>query len=134
MSENRWCWRPVPDGTTNGPYQCCVQGRRRRDGSRYAISEWWLDPHTQGPGAHAHPEDDVFYVIAGTLSVRVGDDWVEAPPGAFVLVPGGMLHGFENRGEERAGLLNFSVPGLFETHMPNIAAWFAEHPPQDAGR
>ena len=27
---------------------------------RYSISEWWLDAHTQGPGAHAHPEDDIF--------------------------------------------------------------------------
>ena len=24
----------------------------------YSISEWWLEPHTKGPGAHAHPEDD----------------------------------------------------------------------------
>jgi hypothetical protein len=31
--------------------------------SRYSISEWWLEPHTQGPGAHAHPEDEIFYVI-----------------------------------------------------------------------
>ncbi len=28
--------------------------------SRYSISEWWLEPHTQGPGAHSHPEDDIF--------------------------------------------------------------------------
>ena len=25
-------------------------------------------------------------------------------------------------------------PGDFEPHMPGIAEWFAEHPPQDAGR
>jgi hypothetical protein len=25
---------------------------------RYSISEWWLDPHTEGPGAHSHPEDE----------------------------------------------------------------------------
>ena len=25
----------------------------------YAISEWWLDPHTKGPGPHFHPDDDV---------------------------------------------------------------------------
>jgi hypothetical protein len=22
---------------------------------RYSISEWWLEPRTQGPGAHSHP-------------------------------------------------------------------------------
>jgi mannose-6-phosphate isomerase-like protein (cupin superfamily) len=34
--------------------------------SLYSISQWWLEPHTQGPGAHTHPEDDVFFVIEGT--------------------------------------------------------------------
>lgn len=34
---------------------------------RYNVSEWWLDPHTLGPGAHSHDEDDIFYVIEGTM-------------------------------------------------------------------
>ena len=46
--------------------------------SRYSISEWWLDPHTQGPGAHAHPEDDIFYVIEGTMSVLVDGKWIDS--------------------------------------------------------
>ena len=99
---------------------------------RYSISEWWLEPHTQGPGAHSHAEDDIFYVIEGTMSVRVGDAWTDAPRGSFVLVPGGTTHDFENRGEVRAGVLNLSIPGAFEPHMPAIAQWFAEHPPGDA--
>ena len=101
--------------------------------SRYSISEWWLEPHTQGPGAHAHPEDDVFYVIEGVMSFLVDGAWVDAPRGAFVLVPGGATHDFENRGTVRAGVLNLSIPGNFEQHMPGIAAWFAEHPPGPAG-
>jgi len=101
--------------------------------SRYSISEWWLDPHTQGPGAHAHPEDDVFYVIEGEMSLLIGDEWVRAARGAFVLVPGGVTHDFENRGDVRAGILNLSIPGPFEPAMPAIVQWFAEHPPGDAG-
>lgn len=96
---------------------------------RYSISKWWFDPHTQGPGADSHPEDDVFFVLAGTMSFSVSDRWVDAPPGSFVLVPGYVMHDFENRTEERAGVLNVSVPGDFEEHMPAIADWFAEHPP-----
>jgi mannose-6-phosphate isomerase-like protein (cupin superfamily) len=97
----------------------------------YSISEWRLDPHTTGPGAHTHAEDDVFYVIAGTMSVLVGDRWVDAPKGAFVLVPGGVTHDFENRSDARAGILNFSHPGDFEQHMPGIVEWFADHPAGD---
>jgi mannose-6-phosphate isomerase-like protein (cupin superfamily) len=101
---------------------------------RYSISEWWLDPHTQGPGAHAHAEDDVFYVIEGTMSFLVGDEWLAATKGSFVLVPGGVRHDFENRSDARAGVLNLSIPGNFEDDMPAIVQWFAEHPPGDAGR
>jgi quercetin dioxygenase-like cupin family protein len=48
---------------------------------RYSVSEWWLEPRTRGPEVHSHPEDHVFYVIAGTLSLRVNDDWshIRAP-------------------------------------------------------
>ncbi|MGQ0543748.1 MAG: cupin domain-containing protein [Betaproteobacteria bacterium] len=109
----------------------------KADGSEtaagYSISEWWLEPHTQGPGAHSHAEDDVFYVLEGTMSFRLGDEWLDASRGAFVLVPGGMTHDFENRGAVRAGVLNLSVPGNFERSMPEIARWFAEHPPGHAG-
>jgi mannose-6-phosphate isomerase-like protein (cupin superfamily) len=100
-------------------------------GRGYSISEWWLDPYTKGPGAHSHPEDDVFYVLAGTISVLVGTEWVEASAGSLVLVPGEVTHDFENRGSERAGLLNLKTPGDFEDQMPGIAQWFAEHPPGD---
>lgn len=99
--------------------------------SRCSISEWWLEPHTKGPGAHAHPKDDVFYVLEGTMSVLVGDRWTDAPRGSFVLVPGGVVHDFENRGDERAGVLNLSLPGPFEPQMPQIVHWFARHPPGD---
>ncbi|MGH9440445.1 MAG: cupin domain-containing protein [Terriglobia bacterium] len=99
----------------------------------YSISEWWLEPNTQGPGAHSHPEDDIFYVLEGTMSFLIGDRWVDAAKGSFVLAPGGVTHDFENRGSVRAGALNFSSPGNFEQHMPDISEWFVKNPPGHAG-
>ncbi len=101
-------------------------------GGRYSISEWWLEPHTRGPGPHRHPEDDVFYVLSGVISFSVDGAWSDAPAGSFVLVPGDVTHTFENRGAERAGMLNVSVPGDFEAAMPGIARWFVERPAADA--
>ena len=98
---------------------------------RYSISEWWLEPHTPGPGPHSHPEDDTFFVLEGTMSFLVGDQWTDAPAGSFVLVPGGVTHAFDNRGDTRAGALNLSAPGDFEERMPGIADWFIA---RDAGR
>ncbi|MBC6906497.1 cupin domain-containing protein [Saccharophagus sp. K07] len=100
--------------------------------SCYSISEWWLEPHTKGPGAHSHPEDDVFFVIEGTMTFLLGEQWNDAPKGSFVLAPGGMIHDFENRTDARAGVLNLSIPGPFEPQMPMIVDWFTKNPPGDA--
>src|SRR4051812_43621798 len=64
---------------------------------RFSFSEWWLRPLTRGPGAHVHPvdEDDLFYVLEGTISFFLGDRWFDAPAGTFVLAPGGVPHDFE---------------------------------------
>lgn len=99
--------------------------------SLYSVSEWWLEPKTQGPGAHSHPEDDLFYVIEGVMSILVGDTWHDCSRGSFVLAPGGITHDFENRGDVRAGVLNFYAPGAFESAMPSIVDWFKENPPKD---
>ena len=86
--------------------------------SRYSISEWWLEPHTQGPGAHSHEKDDIFYVIEGAMSVLVGEEWTHATRGSFILIPGGVTHTFENRGDTRAGVLNLAIP-----RAPSRIAW-----------
>ena len=95
----------------------------------YSISEWWLEPHTEGPGAHSHEaHDDVFYVIEGVMSFRLGDEWIDVPRGGFVRAAPGVTHDFANRSDARAGVLNLYVPGGFERDMPAIVDWFAKNP------
>jgi mannose-6-phosphate isomerase-like protein (cupin superfamily) len=115
-----------------GPLSAVFKADAPETGARYSISEWWLDPHTKGPGPHSHPEDDVFYVLAGTMSVLVDREWIDATAGSFVLVPGTVVHDFENRTGERVGMLNVSTPGDFEQHMGGIAQWFVERSPEDS--
>ena len=91
---------------------------------QYSISEWRLEPYTRGPGAHTHDEDDVFFVIEGTMSFFVGGAWIDATEGSLVIAPGGTAHDFENRTGHPAAALNFSIPGDFEPHMQGIAEWF----------
>ena len=95
---------------------------------RFSVSEWWLEPRTDGPGAHAHEaNDELFYVLEGRPSVLVGDAWIDAPAGAFFMIPAGNMHDFANRTDQRAGLLNVFIPGGFERTMPAIAEWFRTH-------
>lgn len=92
---------------------------------RYSVSEWWLEPATRGPGVHSHEDDHVYYVIAGTLSVRLHDEWSQASTGSYILIPGGTPHDFENRSSARAGFITFNYPGGFEERMPDIASFLA---------
>ncbi len=94
-----------------------------------SISTWSLDPHTAGPGAHRHPEDDIFLVTEGTMSFLVDGTWCDAPVGTFVLVPGGATHDFENRSDAPAAVFSIATPGNFERSMPDIVDWFRDHPP-----
>lgn len=107
-----------------GPVHAVFKADGDETRGQYSISEWWLDAYTRGPGAHTHEEDDVFFVIEGTMSFLVGGAWIDAPKGSLVIAPGGTEHDFENRSAGRAGALNFSVPGDFEPHMEGIAEWF----------
>jgi len=115
-----------------GPVRAVFKADGSETRKRYSISEWWLEPYTRGPGAHQHEEDDVFFVIEGTMSFFVGGAWVDAPRGSFVVAPGGTPHDFENRTGERAGALNISVPGDFEPAMAGIAEWFRDRSAADA--
>lgn len=93
---------------------------------QYSVSEWWLEPRTLGPSSHEHEDDHVYYVIAGTLSVRFNEgEWSQAAQGSYILIPGGTLHAFENQGSEPTGFISFNSPGGFEAKMPNIAPWLA---------
>ncbi|OJY42635.1 cupin domain-containing protein [Pseudonocardia sp. 73-21] len=116
-----------------GPITAVFKADGAETVDRYSISEWWMEPHTTGPGAHTHPEDDVFYVLEGTMTFLVGDRWIDAPEGSFVLAPGGTPHDFQNRTDERAGALNVHTPGAFEPRMPGIVEWFLENPPVGPG-
>jgi mannose-6-phosphate isomerase-like protein (cupin superfamily) len=92
---------------------------------RYCISEWWLDPHSDGPGAHSHESNhDIFYVLEGTASILVGESWIDASRGAFILIPENTIHDFANRTDHKTGLLNFFIPGGFERNMFSIVKWF----------
>jgi quercetin dioxygenase-like cupin family protein len=94
----------------------------------YSISEWWLQPGQPGPGPHSHEaNDDIFYVLEGVFTFQLGDEKYQAGKGAFIRVPAGVVHDFENNSENLAGLLNIYIPGGFEKDIPAIVEWFKKH-------
>jgi mannose-6-phosphate isomerase-like protein (cupin superfamily) len=121
----------LPDGGGRGYAMGGMRSVFKADGEEtadtYSISEWWLNARQSGPGAHSHESnDDIFYVLEGTVTFLVGDHKIDASKGAFIRVPAGVMHDFENNSDARAGFLNIYIPGGFEQDMPAIVQWFNE--------
>ncbi|WP_045459219.1 cupin domain-containing protein [Sporocytophaga myxococcoides] len=95
---------------------------------KYSVSEWWLEENSDGPGAHSHEDnDEIFYMLEGTISFLVGEKWIDASKGTFLRIPANTTHDFKNKTDKKAGVLNFFIPGGFERNMPSIVEWFEEN-------
>ena len=112
-----------------GPMHALFLADGAESGDRYSVSIWWVEPGKPGPGAHSHEaNEELFYVVEGTMTFLVGTEYVDATAGTFLRIPAGVIHDFENRTTQRAGALNVFIPGGFEVHMPDIVEWFRTHP------
>ncbi len=111
-----------------GTMKAVFKADENETANQYSISEWWLEPNSEGPGAHLHENnDEVFYGIEGTTSILVADEWINLEKGAFLRIPSNTMHDFANRTNEKCGVLNFFIPGGFERNMPSIVKWFEEN-------
>src|SRR5258708_26934480 len=86
----------------------------------FVIAEW------QDPGGvseqprfiaplHLHRTDDeAWYVLEGTLRIKVGGDEVELRAGSGVLVPRGTPHTYWNPSPDRVRYLLIMTPNIFQ--------------------
>jgi quercetin dioxygenase-like cupin family protein len=74
----------------------------------------------EGAPLHVHSkEDEAFYVIDGSITVRCGEETLEAGPGSFVFLPRGIPHAREASSSEATVLL-ISVPAGFDEFMHEL--------------
>jgi quercetin dioxygenase-like cupin family protein len=99
-----------------------VSFRVRHDGSDGALSVIEsLAPQGDSPPLHVHRgEDELFHVIEGTLSLRVGDELVELAPGESLLAPKGVPHTYRVD-SERARWLVVTTRGEFEAFVRAVS-------------
>ena len=68
-----------------------------------------------GPPHHRHAgEDEAWWIIEGSLRFKLDDDEQTADAGAFVYVPRGVAHSFQNPGPDPARILVMFTPGGME--------------------
>ena len=85
-----------------------------------AILEGVLEPKILIP-PHTHTrEDECTYVLSGDLMFDVGGDIMQAPTGSYVVKPRGIYHAFWNPGPAPARVIEFHVPGTFDTFYDEI--------------
>ncbi len=85
---------------------------------RFNLSMITMAPGHKGPEAHVHDdEDDAFYVLDEGLTFVIGDEEIHAPAGAFVLIPPGVVHTFENRTANPVRILNIHAPAGFDRRL-----------------
>jgi quercetin dioxygenase-like cupin family protein len=90
------------------------------------LSETTLEPAFPGPPPHVHRTlHDLFYVLDGTLTLRAGEDRIEAVPRSFACFPPGVVHTFSNAdGDQPVRFLNVNTPAGWERYMRELGAAF----------
>ena len=99
------------------------------DGALTAIETFVV--RQEGPPLHVQDQDEVIYILAGSLRVKLGESLRGAPAGSFVFIPRGTPHTWQNVGAEP---LRF-----FATIMPAATAFeeffkrYAQLPAEERG-
>ncbi len=105
-----------------GSAQIIIKATGADTAGSFFLSESTLAPGFPGPPPHRHRElHDMFYVLEGTLTLRLGDESVEAAAGSFVCVPPGVIHTFRNASDREVRFLNFNTPAGWENYMRDLA-------------
>ena len=89
-------------------------------GGQYALLEMTAPPGLQTP-LHVHyREDEGFYVLEGSVTIRVGDETVELAAGQHAYGPRDVPHTF-TIGPDGAKMLWVLVPGGFEDFIEDVS-------------
>jgi mannose-6-phosphate isomerase-like protein (cupin superfamily) len=100
------------------------------------ISEFDYGPGERGAKLHVHREHaDGFLVLDGEFTFHLRDGSRVLPGGTLLVIPPGVVHGFDNDGDVNARCFNFHTPSLgFADYMRGGNPDFDQHePPEDGG-
>jgi mannose-6-phosphate isomerase-like protein (cupin superfamily) len=106
-----------------GASETVIKAGSDQTAGSFFLSETTLAPDFPGPPPHRHERlHDMFYVLEGTLTMRLGHETHELGPGSFVCVPPGVVHTFSNFSDRPVRMLNFNTPGGWENYMRDLGA------------
>ncbi len=87
-----------------------VKAGEVREGGSVAFMEY-VTAKGEEPDDHIHAsEDERFYVLAGALTFRCGDESFAVEKGGFIFLPRGVRHGYTISSDEPVRLLVVTAP------------------------
>lgn len=105
-----------------GGSEILIKATGEHTGGTFFLSESTIEPGFPGPPAHRHERlTDMFYVLDGVLTLRLGDQTHELGAGSFACVPPGVVHTFANTSDSPVRFLNFNTPAGWENYMRDLA-------------
>ncbi len=89
-----------------------------------------------GPPLHRHPaQHETFHILEGELTVKVGDELVEAKTGDYLFVPKGTIHGYVNLKEGTTARAVCNVaPGGLDKFMEEFSHYMITAKPPDQAK
>ena len=124
---------PVPHKRVDiGGFGTAFLATAEATGGAYALVEHTLEPGLIGAPPHRHArEDELSYVLEGTLTVWRDGVATEAGPGMLVRKPRDEWHTFWNAGETRVRFLELISPPAFVDYFRELAALVPSDGPPD---
>jgi quercetin dioxygenase-like cupin family protein len=105
-----------------GSSELVIKATGEDTGDSFFLSETMIAPAFPGPPPHVHDRlHDMFYVLDGALTVRLGEQTHQLQAGSFVCVPPGVVHTFRNDGDVPVRFLNFNTPAGWEHYMRDLS-------------
>lgn len=103
-----------------------LQIRYLRDGAQageVGFFELTVPPGSNVPPPHSHSgNDEVVYVLEGTLRYRVGEETRDLAPGDWMYTPRGTVHAFSNPHAAPARALVTNTPDIGAQYFRDVAA------------
>jgi quercetin dioxygenase-like cupin family protein len=105
------------------------------NGCRMGCFELRVPPGSDVPPAHSHAaNEEVVYVLEGTLRYRVGEETRDLQPGDVMGTPAGIVHAFSNPHAATARALIINTPDIGVDYFREVASIINADGPPDRAR
>ena len=118
-----------------GPLGAALMLGGDRTAGRLSLLEHPLAPRALGSPLHTHRDEDEYSVVLeGIVGAQIGQQVIEAGPGAVLIKPRGVPHAFWNPSDLPARLLEIISPAGFEQYFAGLADILAGPGSPDTGQ